>query len=97
MSFSRASAGVSFLECDVQGQERRVFWGATEIIGREYPVFLAGAEQQRLEDVIDSTFDFLQSHSYRGRLSLATGCLTSCAKTRPQQWALDDPSGIRAT
>jgi hypothetical protein len=28
---------VSFLECDVEGHERRVFWGATEMIGREYP------------------------------------------------------------
>jgi hypothetical protein len=62
------------------------------------------------EDTIDSTFEFLQSHSYRGRLTLATGCCTSCAKpadsvsdfpfcpsrTRPQRWALDDPSGTRA-
>jgi hypothetical protein len=78
--------------------------------GANTPEFLAGAEQQRREDVIDSTFDFLQSHSYRGRLSLATGCLTPRAKpagsvsdfpfclsrTRVPQWALDDPSGIRA-
>jgi FkbM family methyltransferase len=57
---------VSFLKCDVEGHEQRVFAGAADLIEREHPVVLAEVEQRHREDAIDSTFEFFTSHRYRG-------------------------------
>jgi len=57
---------VSFLKCDVEGHEQRVFMGATGLIEREHPVVLAEIEQRHREDAIDSTFEFFAAYGYQG-------------------------------
>jgi FkbM family methyltransferase len=57
---------VSFLKCDVEGHEQRVFRGAADIIEREHPVVLAEVEQRHREDAIDRTFEFFTFYSYCG-------------------------------
>lgn len=57
---------VSFLKCDVEGHEQRVFAGATSVIERERPVVLAEVEQRHRDDAIDSTFEFFAGYGYHG-------------------------------
>ena len=57
---------VSFLKCDVEGHEQRVFAGATGLIERAHPVVLAEVEQRHRADAIDSTFEFFAGHGYQG-------------------------------
>ncbi len=57
---------VSFLKCDVEGHEQRVFAGAKGIIERDHPVVLAEVEQRHRQDSIDRTFDFFADYGYQG-------------------------------
>ncbi len=55
---------VSFLKCDVEGHEQRVFLGAAEVIERDQPIVLAEIEQRHREDCIDITFEFFVHSGY---------------------------------
>jgi FkbM family methyltransferase len=57
---------VSFLKCDVEGHEQRVFDGATRILGRDRPVVFAEVEQRHREDPVENTFAFFADAGYRG-------------------------------
>jgi FkbM family methyltransferase len=57
---------VSFLKCDVEGHEQRVFAGAAGLIERGQPVVLAEVEQRHREDAIDRTFEFFAVRGYQG-------------------------------
>ena len=57
---------VSFIKCDVEGHEQRVFEGATRILSRDHPVVLTEVEQRHRSDSIDSTFGFFARAGYRG-------------------------------
>ena len=57
---------VSFVKCDVEGHEQRVFDGAASILGRDRPVVFAEVEQRHREDPIENTFAFFASAGYRG-------------------------------
>jgi FkbM family methyltransferase len=57
---------VSFIKCDVEGHEQRVFEGATRILNRDHPVVLTEVEQRHRSDSIDSTFGFFTRAGYRG-------------------------------
>jgi FkbM family methyltransferase len=57
---------VSFLKCDVEGHEQRVFEGSAGILNRDHPVVLTELEQRHREDPIESTFAFFADAGYRG-------------------------------
>jgi FkbM family methyltransferase len=57
---------VSFVKCDVEGHEQRVFDGAAGILGRDRPVVLAELEQRHRENPIENTFAFFAGAGYRG-------------------------------
>lgn len=57
---------VSFVKCDVEGHEQRVFEGAARILGQDRPVVFAEVEQRHREDSIENTFAFFADAGYRG-------------------------------
>lgn len=57
---------VSFLKCDVEGHEQRVFHGAKGILDRDHPVVLTELEQRHREETIESTFTFFAEAGYEG-------------------------------
>lgn len=57
---------VSFLKCDVEGHEQRVFDGAARILGQDRPVVFAEVEQRHRDDSIENTFAFFAGAGYRG-------------------------------
>lgn len=57
---------VSFLKCDVEGHEQRVFDGAIRILDRDRPVVFAEVEQRHRQDPIENTFAFFAAAGYRG-------------------------------
>ncbi len=57
---------VSFLKCDVEGHEQRVFQGAASILNRDHPIVLAEVEQRHRDDPIETTFTFFDNAGYRG-------------------------------
>jgi FkbM family methyltransferase len=57
---------ISFLKCDVEGHEQRVFDGARGILDRDRPVVLTELEQRHREDSIGSTFSFFADAGYDG-------------------------------
>jgi FkbM family methyltransferase len=57
---------VSFLKCDVEGHEQRVFEGAGRILSRDHPVVLTEVEQRHRDDPIACTFALLTDAGYRG-------------------------------
>ena len=57
---------ISFLKCDVEGHEQRVFEGATRILERGRPVVYAEVEERHRKDPIENTFAFFAAAGYRG-------------------------------
>jgi FkbM family methyltransferase len=57
---------VSFLKCDVEGHEQRVFAGAARILGQDRPVVFAEVEQRHRDDPIEGTFALFSGAGYRG-------------------------------
>lgn len=57
---------VSFLKCDVEGHEQRVFDGAARTLGQDRPVVFAEVEQRHRDDPIENTFAFFTDAGYRG-------------------------------
>jgi FkbM family methyltransferase len=57
---------ISFLKCDVEGHEQRVFKGATRILDHDRPVVFAEVEQRHREDPIENTFAFFADAGYCG-------------------------------
>jgi FkbM family methyltransferase len=57
---------ISFLKCDVEGHEQRVFEGAAGILGRGRPVVLAEVEQRHRTDPIENTFALFADAGYQG-------------------------------
>lgn len=57
---------VSFLKCDVEGHEQRVFEGAVQVINRDHPVVLAEVEERHREDSVENTFAFFSAAGYCG-------------------------------
>jgi FkbM family methyltransferase len=57
---------VSFLKCDVEGHEQKVFEGAARILRRDHPVVLTEVEQRHRDDPIASTFALMADAGYRG-------------------------------
>jgi FkbM family methyltransferase len=57
---------VSFLKCDAEGHEQRIFEGAAGILHRDRPVVFAEVEQRHREDPIASTFAFFTDAGYNG-------------------------------
>ena len=57
---------VSFLKCDVEGHEQRVFDGAARILGRDRPVIFTEVEQRHRKDPIENTFAFFTDAGYCG-------------------------------
>jgi FkbM family methyltransferase len=62
----RGERRVSFLKCDVEGHEQRVFQGAARILSRDRPVVLTELEQRHRDDPIEDTFGFFTSAGYAG-------------------------------
>jgi FkbM family methyltransferase len=57
---------ISFLKCDVEGHEQRVFEGATRILDRDHPVIFTEVEERHRADSIENTFAFFGEAGYRG-------------------------------
>jgi FkbM family methyltransferase len=57
---------VSFVKCDVEGHEQRVFDGAKGILERDRPVFLIELEQRHRTEPIEATFSFFADAGYGG-------------------------------
>lgn len=57
---------ISFLKCDVEGHEQRVFDGAVRILDRDHPIVLTEVEQRHRKDPIENTFGFFAAAGYRG-------------------------------
>ena len=90
---------VSFLKCDVEGHEQRVFEGATRILHRDHPVVLTEVEQRHRADPIENTFGFFARAGYRGWFLAKDGLrpLEEFVITRDQLDFLDDrflPYGV---
>lgn len=64
---------ISFLKCDAEGHEQRVFDGAARIIDRDRPVVFTELEQRHRTDPIQSTFEFFSAAGYRGWFVAGTG------------------------
>jgi FkbM family methyltransferase len=64
---------ISFLKCDVEGHEQRVFDGAARIIDRNHPVVFTEVEQRHRTDPIENTFDFFGAAGYRGWFAAGAG------------------------
>lgn len=63
----------SFLKCDVEGHEQRVFHGAKGILDRDRPIVLTELEQRHREEPIESTFSFFADAGYDGWFITAGG------------------------
>jgi FkbM family methyltransferase len=57
---------ISFLKCDVEGHEQKVFEGAARILRRDHPVVLTEVEQRHRDDPIANTFELLVDAGYHG-------------------------------
>ena len=57
---------ISFLKCDVEGHEQRVFDGAVRILDRDHPIVFTEVEQRHRKDPIENTFEFFAVAGYRG-------------------------------
>jgi FkbM family methyltransferase len=64
---------VSFVKCDVEGHEQRVFDGATRTFGRDRPIVFAEVEQRHRADPIENTFAFFAGAGYCGWLVVEGG------------------------
>lgn len=64
---------ISFLKCDVEGHEQRVFEGAARILHQDHPVVLTEVEQRHRQDPIENTFAFFTEMGYRGWFIAADG------------------------
>lgn len=64
---------ISFLKCDAEGHEQRVFDGAARIIDRDHPVVFTELEQRHRQDPIGNTFEFFGAAGYRGWFAAGTG------------------------
>ena len=82
---------VSFLKCDVEGHEQRVFDGAKGVLDRDRPVVLTELEQRHREEPLENTFSFFADAGYDGwYLSEAgPGLLEDFDVTRDQLGFLD--------
>jgi FkbM family methyltransferase len=59
---------VSFLKCDVEGHELKVFRGAEQLLRRDRPVLLFECEQRHHSDrPISAVFTYLEGLGYSGR------------------------------
>ena len=57
---------ISFLKCDVEGHEQRVFDGAKGILERDRPVVFTELEQRHRDGPIQATFTFFADAGYDG-------------------------------
>jgi FkbM family methyltransferase len=57
---------ISFVKCDVEGHEQRVFDGAKGILDRDRPVVLTELEQRHRTEPIETTFSFFADAGYDG-------------------------------
>lgn len=57
---------ISFIKCDVEGHEQRVFDGAAGILDRDHPIVFTEVEQRHRKDPIESTFEFFGAARYGG-------------------------------
>ncbi len=64
---------ISFMKCDVEGHEQRVFEGAARILDRDRPVVFTELEQRHRKDPIENTFAFFRAAGYRGWFVAGSG------------------------
>jgi FkbM family methyltransferase len=57
---------ISFMKCDVEGHEQRVFDGAARILDRDRPVVFTEVEARHRKDPIENTFAFFGATGYCG-------------------------------
>jgi FkbM family methyltransferase len=57
---------ISFVKCDVEGHEQRVFEGAKGILDRDRPVVLIELEQRHRAEPIETAFTFFADAGYDG-------------------------------
>jgi FkbM family methyltransferase len=57
---------ISFVKCDVEGHEQRVFEGAKGILDRDRPIVLTELEQRHRATPIETTFAFFADAGYDG-------------------------------
>jgi hypothetical protein len=64
---------ISFLKCDVEGHEQRVFEGAARILDRDRPVIFTEAEERHSRGTTESTFAYFAAAGYRGWFVAGSG------------------------
>lgn len=57
---------VSFIKCDVEGHELKVFQGALDILKSDRPNILVEIEQRHCDEPIVSRFNFFKENGYEG-------------------------------
>ena len=60
----RTAGRIQFMKIDVEGHERAVLEGATEILSGSRPVVLIEIEQRHLDENIDELFNFIYEFDY---------------------------------